>query len=370
MRRLLFWHRHSATHPKSPAATCGPTRRFRKLAFQALEPRDLRAVDTSIIVAVPLATAAGSSGNETVHAPTTAPTEASVDATNAIPAASTSADKTNSGPTASASAAVDSTVQTNGPQTSNGNQFTNSDAVNNQATQTGDNGPTTLNNADESHTVASAVSTIQPIVAGGQTGAADGQPDQSPIQPAPAAPVQPPNGGDIHAKDNLGATNPQNHDVADHPSSLAPVARAAASSPSPSNGYGGAAYVQADNTTAGGAATSSADGSGSNSDGYGGGTNGYGGDTGYGGTAPVLSDVTVTNGATNTEITGTVSGESNLAGSTVVFGGQLNGYTTTVNGDNGFQIGIPAVPPIHGTVTVTVIDSHGTPSNTVIIYLS
>jgi hypothetical protein len=370
MRRLLFWHRHSVNHqPTLLPQRVRPTDRFRKLAFQALEPRNLKAVDTTMLVALPVVTSADPTGAETVQVSSTA--TSSVIASTADQAA-----------VASSSTAAQSPVEFSAVQTGGG-QAPVADGSAVAAPLAANNSMAPANNGDASQTGSPTRLTSQGTDRGSRPIGEDGPGDKtaSPVETAPQSTAA---ASDSSAKtDSNAVTGIQNNGVAVQTNSQSPSTKTPSSNADPSISQGGTSGNSIGRSAVAPTAASSLDGTGGNATGYDGTANGYGGtandgyggDTGYGGDpgyggAPRIDGTTVTDAPTNTIISGTVSGENNLAGSTVVFGGQLNGYTTTVNGNNQFQIEIPSVPPIHGTVTVTVIDSHGTPSNTVIIYLS
>ncbi len=369
MRRLLFWHRHSTSHTKSPAGASEPTRRFRRLAFQTLESRDLKAADTTTIVAAPIVTTTdltnfGSAADffrrcDRRHSKRGNSSPGSIPPTDPSAPVVTKAGQIDSGgqTLASNGSAVPTALATDVSQAPADNCTGGpSGSITTFTTSPAKSGPQsdgTVCPVDLKATPAEIATQVSGPASGNSAGtnntAATGSPNiGAAVQAVPQSP---------RARTPPGKTDPS---IAQGATAANPIGRSEATptAASSQDGYGGAATGYGAANGYGGAA-----------DGYGGST-GYGGDPGYGGSAPHLDTVSVDQGTTSTNISGTVTGESNLAGSTVVFGGQLNGYTTTVNGDNGFQIGIPAVPPIHGTVTVTVIDSHGTPSNTVIIYLS
>ena len=369
MRRLLFWHRHSASHTKSPARASEPTRRFRRLAFQTLESRDLKAADTTTIVAAPIVTTtdltdvesaqvsagvvSGYTTNAAIQTPAVSP------ATDSSAPVVTNAGQSDSGgqTLASNGSAVPTDVATGVSQVSadkcdggpSGTLTTLTTVSANSRPQSDGTECSVDMNANPAETATQVSAPASGNSAGTNDTAAMGSPNiGAAVRAVPHSP---------RAATPPGKTGPS---IAQGATTANPIVRSEATptAASSQDGYGGG--------TTGYDGT--ANGYGGAADGYGGST-GYGGDPGYGGT-PQIDGTTVTDAPTNTIISGTVSGENNLAGSTVIFGGQLNGYTTTVDGNNQFQIEIPAVPPIHGTVTVTVIDSNGTSSNTVIIYLA
>jgi hypothetical protein len=170
---------------------------------------------------------------------------------------------------------------------------------------------------------------------------------------SPAPLVAPPAGGSTTSNGNTGTANP-----------TPCAAVAGASATSSQDGYGGDANGYGGDTGYGG----DANGYGGDA-GYGGDTSGYGGDAGYGG-APHIDGVSVDQGTDETDFSGTVSGEANLAGATVRFGGQLAGQTVSVDANNHFRLEVPTNPPIHGSITVQITDSHGVSSDVVTVYVS
>jgi hypothetical protein len=368
MRRILFWHRHSVNHqPISSPQRSRPITRFRKLSFQALEPRNLKAVDTTMLVALPVVTSADPTGAETMQVSSTA--------TSDVIASTPDQAATASSPTVAQAPVECSAVQTGGGQT----PAADGSAV--AAPLAANNSPAPANTGEASQTGSPTPLASQTTDSGSQPNGADapGNKTTSPIETAPQSTAP---ASDSPATTNTtAATGSLNDGVAVAAKSQSPSAKSPTSNTDPSISQGATAANPIVRSAVGSTAASSLDGTGGSAtgydgtanvyggaaDGYGGST-GYGGDSGYGG-APHVDSTTVTYAPSNTIISGTVSGEPNLAGSTVVFGGQLDGYTTTVDANNQFHIEIPVNSPIQGTVTVTVIDSTGTSSNTVIIYL-
>ena len=328
-----------------------------------------------MLVALPVVTSGDPTGAETVQVSSAA--TSNVIASTADQAAAASS------PTAAQAPVEFSTVQIGGGQA----PVVDGSAV--AAPLAANNSMAPANHGDASQTGSPTRSTSQTTDSGSQPIGADGPGDKtaSPVETTPQSSA--PASDSPATTDSKAITQSQNNGVAVQANSQSPSTKTPTSNTDPSISQGGTSGNSIGFSAVAPTAASSLDGTGGNATGYDGTANGYGGtandgygaDTGYGGDpgyggdsgyggAPHIDGTTVTDAPTNTIISGTVSGEPNLAGSTVVFGGQLDGYTTTVDGNDQFRIRIPTAPPIHGTVTVTVIDSHGTPSNTVIIYLS
>lgn len=352
MRRFLFWHQHSSSRFPSPTKTNVPTRRFRRLAFQLLERRDLKAADTTSIIAV-------------AQPPSTTPTGAEI-AQALAPAQCAAFSDTTQIPADSA------TSISSGPQDVNLGQAIGADiaattcGASTPANQQVGSLPTVASNiagprSDAVTARASSGTQVTP-----ETDVASRQSDPSALQSPPSAKGQDSSGAQTKDTSNGPAT--QSTAAVAPSKALATVqspTRQAASSTASGGAAGGStnAAITADATTS--------------QDGYGGSANGYGGDAGYGGptdgyggSAPRVDNLSVSDTPTDMTFTGQVSGEANLAGSTVTFGGQLAGYTTTVGSDNSFQLVLPISPPIEGTVTVQITDANGVTSNIITIYVS
>jgi hypothetical protein len=337
MRRFLFWHRHSANdRPTLISKRSATTARFRKLAFQVLEPRDLKTVDTTTMAALP---AVSKSDAAAVGIPPMSSVVMSGDSASTTvqaPTAPTSADT---------GAPINPSVQSDGGPTAAAAQSVvpAGSGVSSPLPVNSDNGTRTAGPTTTVTTVSAAA------IGGGET------PTVSPTTVSPVGSTAVPTSSQTSSGPTAGSNSDPS--LQGPGTTQQPIGSPATyTADSAQAGYGGAA-----------------DGSGGTTDGYRATADEYGGDSGYGGYgggAPYIDDVTVTNSGTNTDFNGQVSGEANLAGATVTFGGQLSGYSTTVDANNRFILQVPSSPPIQGTITVEVTDSHGVSSNVITIYVS
>jgi hypothetical protein len=321
MRRFLFWNQQSSIHDKPASKTHGQKRRFRSLAFQSLERRDLKAADTTT----------------TLIAPSEVTTDAHVAqpvTTSQSPVASVPTQQASQGSsTGNAQSSVSTALL---PQTASGAAPSDANGVQQNQTPV-QPGPTAVGPTSS----ATAQST-------GSAGSASLPASGPAVNSSPAPLVAPPAAG------NNGAANATPNTAVN-----------GASATSCQDGYGGTADGNGGDANGYGGDT----GYGGDANGYGGDASGYGGDAGYGG-GPHIDGVSVNVGANETDFNGSVSGEANLAGATVTFGGQLAGQTVSVDANNHFRLEIPTNPPIHGMITVQITDANGVSSDVVTVYVS
>ena len=92
MRRFFFGHQPSSSRSQSASKSTAPTRRIRRLAFQTLERRDLKAGDTMLNVALAQVPSTTPTSAEVAQAWSTVQAVAVADTPVQIPAAPVTAD--------------------------------------------------------------------------------------------------------------------------------------------------------------------------------------------------------------------------------------------------------------------------------------
>jgi hypothetical protein len=355
MRRFFFGHQPSSSRSQSASKSTAPTRRIRRLAFQTLERRDLKAGDTMLNVALAQVPSTTPTSAEVAQAWSTVQAVAEADTPVQIPAAPVTAD---------VSLPQDGSLG----QTTCASQAAALAVTSTPAVQPVVSSTTMTGNAESLPTNAVIAPPSNGTQGAAQTGAASRECQSPATQTSTSATAE--NQGAVGSQATAATGVSARLVSAAEPNVAVTAAHPTKSNLISSNASGGAAGIQA-------AAVTSADST-SSQDGYGGGTDGYGGNAGsgqptdgYGGSAVLLiDDLSVSATSSVDTFTGNVSGEPSLAGSTVTFGGPLAGYTTTVKSDGSFLLVVPASPPIQGAVTVQVTALDGATSNIATIYMS